>query len=151
MYIKEFANKFHLSNDAVRYYEKQGLLSPIRSENGYRFYDEKSEMQMKLILVLKQLGFSLQEIDFILTLEQKPPSIECMEESSKVFQKKILEIENQMEFLQLSLFSLHKAQRMIDTGMYRDNKKLMEKKFDELYQQMVKGVRGNVATKFDKD
>ncbi|UZM97207.1 MerR family transcriptional regulator [Lysinibacillus sp. MHQ-1] len=64
MKIKQFAEKFGLSTDTVRYYEKEGLLHPQKLNNGYRVYDGTCEQTMKFILVLRQLGFSLQEINF---------------------------------------------------------------------------------------
>jgi DNA-binding transcriptional MerR regulator len=41
MTIKEFANKFDLSNDTLRYYKKVGLIGPIKkTKSGIRNYDE---------------------------------------------------------------------------------------------------------------
>ncbi|MFA9556690.1 MerR family transcriptional regulator [Evansella sp. AB-rgal1] len=40
MQIKEFASKYKVTKDAVRYYEKENLMEPIRLANGYRMYDE---------------------------------------------------------------------------------------------------------------
>lgn len=70
MKIKQFAEKFQLSTDTVRYYEKEGLLHPQKLNNGYRVYDGTCEQTMKFILVLRQLGFTLQEINYLLTLEK---------------------------------------------------------------------------------
>ncbi|MFJ8091080.1 MerR family transcriptional regulator [Lysinibacillus sp. NPDC095746] len=59
MLIKQFATKYNLSTDTVRYYEKEGLLHPHKQDNGYRVYDVTSEQTIKFILVLRQLGFTL--------------------------------------------------------------------------------------------
>ncbi|WP_255505016.1 MerR family transcriptional regulator [Lysinibacillus sphaericus] len=72
MLIKQFATKYYLSTDTVRYYEKEGYLHPHKQDNGYRVYDVTCEHTIKFILVLRQLGFTLQEIKQLLTLEQKP-------------------------------------------------------------------------------
>lgn len=54
MLIKQFAAKYYLSQDTIRYYEKEGLLSPKRLENGYRFYDASCERNIKFIQVMKK-------------------------------------------------------------------------------------------------
>ena len=62
MQIKEFAMKYEVPVDTIRFYEKEGLLQPRRLENGYRQYTEGCSKQLKMIIVLKQLGFTLKEI-----------------------------------------------------------------------------------------
>ena len=61
MQIKAFSEKLQVSIDTIRFYEKQGLLQPIRLDNGYRHYDESCEAQLKMVIVLKKLGFSIKE------------------------------------------------------------------------------------------
>ncbi|MFJ7732604.1 MerR family transcriptional regulator [Lysinibacillus sp. NPDC097231] len=95
MQIKQFAAKYHLSTDTVRYYEKEGLLHPKKQDNGYRVYDDTCENTIKFILVLRRLGFTLQEIKHLLTLEQKPVSASCNEETVQLFSAKITHIEQQ--------------------------------------------------------
>ena len=41
MTIKEVEQCFGVPRATVRFYEKEGLLSPTRSENGYREYSEE--------------------------------------------------------------------------------------------------------------
>lgn len=36
MYIKQFASKYQLSIDTIRFYEKEVILNPKRLVNGYR-------------------------------------------------------------------------------------------------------------------
>lgn len=59
MKIRDFAVKYQIQTDTIRYYEKENLLTPIRRENGYREFDEECEKQIRLIIVLKQLGFTI--------------------------------------------------------------------------------------------
>lgn len=47
----------------MRYYDKEGLLSPSRyTEAGYRLYSDDDLLTLQQILALKFLGFSLEEI-----------------------------------------------------------------------------------------
>lgn len=62
--IGEFANLFGVSIKTVRLYEEKNLIVPcyIDIYSGYRYYDEKNIEDMTKILVLKDLGLSLNEI-----------------------------------------------------------------------------------------
>jgi len=47
----------------IRFYDMKGLLKPIfYSESGYRYYDRNSIVTLQKILMLKYLGFSLEQI-----------------------------------------------------------------------------------------
>lgn len=67
MKIGEIANLFDVSTRTVRYYEEVGLLTSHRDpDSQYRYYDERSSERLKKILVLRELGLSLNDIKFIL-------------------------------------------------------------------------------------
>lgn len=59
----ELMKAFGVSKDALFYYEKIGLLSPIRNpENNYRMYTAKDVLTLHEIKNMTSLGFSLSEI-----------------------------------------------------------------------------------------
>lgn len=61
--IGELADLFRVSEDSIRYYEKQGLLHPIRNpENNYRYYTMDDIRTMNTIREFLDLGFSTREI-----------------------------------------------------------------------------------------
>lgn len=62
MEIKEVEKMLSVSRSNIRFYEKEGLLSPERKENNYRDYSEKDIAVLKKILVLRKLGFTVEEI-----------------------------------------------------------------------------------------
>lgn len=63
MLINEVESKTGLSKKSIRYYEKEGLLNPVRnSENGYRTYTEQDIKFLKKIKFLRELGISIQEL-----------------------------------------------------------------------------------------
>lgn len=51
-----------LDRATIRYYEKQGFITPVRLENGYREYSPEDESQLLKIKLLRQLGLSLDRI-----------------------------------------------------------------------------------------
>lgn len=50
----------------IRFYEKEGLLSPGRSEKGYREYTEADIARLKEIVIYRKLGIPVQQIADIL-------------------------------------------------------------------------------------
>jgi len=59
--IGELARKFKVSHRALRFYEKQGLLSPERDKRR-RLYSQRDADRLSAILKAKKLGFTLREI-----------------------------------------------------------------------------------------
>lgn len=141
MLIKQFAVKYNLPNDTIRFYEKEGLLHPIRLQNGYRFYDEQCEKTIKFIIVLKQLRFSLQEIQMLLTLDHQPLSDECNDSSASLFSQKITAVEKQIEFYVIALQSLKLAEGLIRDGKYEANKSKIDVAIEEMYQKIKEEVQ----------
>ena len=59
----ELAKMAGVSLRTIHFYDIKGLLCPVDySESGYRLYDQKSFATLQHILMLKYLGFSLQQI-----------------------------------------------------------------------------------------
>ena len=69
MHIGVFAKQGDVKPDTVRYYEKRGLLpKPARGTSGYRVYDQAALNQLRFIRKAQALGFTLDEIQRILSL-----------------------------------------------------------------------------------
>lgn len=59
----QFAKMAHISVRTVRFYDKQNILKPsFVNESGARFYSDEDFVRLQQILLLKYLGFSLEEI-----------------------------------------------------------------------------------------
>ena len=58
-----------VSNDTLRYYEQEGLISPTaKSAAGYRLYDQDSVRRIRFIKHAQGCGFTLAEIRELLKL-----------------------------------------------------------------------------------
>jgi DNA-binding transcriptional MerR regulator len=71
MLIGELVERSGLSKDTIRFYEKKGLIvidRRSRRENNYKEYSEKVLDKLLLIRKLKDLGFTLNEIDTFMEL-----------------------------------------------------------------------------------
>ena len=59
----EFAKMAHITIRTVRYYDKENILKPsFVNESGARFYTDEDFAKLQQILLLKYLGFSLDDI-----------------------------------------------------------------------------------------
>ena len=59
----EFARMAHVTLRTIRYYDKQNILKPSYvTESGARFYTDEDFARLSQILLLKYLGFSLDDI-----------------------------------------------------------------------------------------
>jgi DNA-binding transcriptional MerR regulator len=59
--ISELAREFGVTTRTIRFYEDEGLLSPMR-EGINRVFSQRDRVRLKLALRGKRLGFSLAEI-----------------------------------------------------------------------------------------
>ena len=59
--IGQLAEEFNVTSRALRLYEEEGLLNPLR-EGTRRIYRERDRVRLRLILRGKRLGWSLSEI-----------------------------------------------------------------------------------------
>ena len=69
--IGEVAAKAGVSTDALRYYEREGLLAPAaKSEGGYRLYTAEVLRRLRFIKQAQQCGFTLPEIRDLLLIKR---------------------------------------------------------------------------------
>ena len=98
--IGELAELFNLKADTLRYYEKHGLLSPSeRTESGYRMYSDQDAELLKFILRAKGVGFTLNEIQELVSIEMNKSEWACADVKGRV-DLKLEKIEAQIEELQ---------------------------------------------------
>ena len=71
MTIKEIETLSGLTRANIRFYEAEGLLTPVRNENGYRDYSDKDLEILKKIKLLRMLHISLEEIKALQSGEQE--------------------------------------------------------------------------------
>lgn len=69
MKFGKFAQKFDVSKDTLRYYIKNGLLLPKKKGGQYSF-DSQSSEDMEFILSMKEFGFTIDEINKLISLKR---------------------------------------------------------------------------------
>ncbi|WP_020676575.1 MerR family transcriptional regulator [Geopsychrobacter electrodiphilus] len=71
--IGRLAKEAEVSIDSIRFYERRGLLAePLRTESNYRVYPLETATRLRFIKKAQNLGFSLNEIQELLELQQNP-------------------------------------------------------------------------------
>jgi len=62
MKIKDVEKRTQMDRATLYYYEKEGLLSPERTENGYRIYSAEDLLMIEKIKLLRSLQISIEEL-----------------------------------------------------------------------------------------
>ena len=106
MTIKEIEELAGMPRANIRYYEEQGLLSPARSENGYRDYSTEDLQILQKIKLLRSLHMSMEEIKALHTGERQLSVV----------------LEQQIRKLAANKAELDKAQSVCEI-MYKDGSK----------------------------
>ena len=97
----QFAKLNGINKRTLHYYDEIGLFSPeIKGENGYRYYTCFQTVQLELILILRKIGLSIEEI---VRYQQRPSGAsfaELIEERKALIDKSIRELLNTKAFLE---------------------------------------------------
>jgi len=93
--IGKLAGLTNVSNDTLRYYEHEGLITPTaKSAAGYRLYDQDSARRIRFIKHAQRCGFTLAEIRDLLVLRGRDSAC-CGDIRTRAIEKK-LQIENKI-------------------------------------------------------
>ncbi|MBE6971183.1 MAG: MerR family transcriptional regulator [Ruminococcaceae bacterium] len=95
MTIKELEDRSGMNRSNIRFYEREGLISPQRHDNNYRDYSEEDLQQLLRIRLLRSLELPLEEIralqrgekeldlalqEHLRTLEQQEQALQCSQQ-----------------------------------------------------------------------
>ena len=106
----EIARIAGVSLRTIRYYDTKGLLPPVsHSDTGYRYYDKSSLALLQRIMMLKYLGFSLEQIQHLIAAQEA----HALDQEAILAQQKslLLEKKKQLELLVSTIeLAQHSAQ-----------------------------------------
>ncbi|MDE6433936.1 MAG: methyltransferase domain-containing protein [Lachnospiraceae bacterium] len=116
----EFAKMAHISVRTVRFYDKQNILKPSYvNETGARFYSDEDFVRLQQILLLKYLGFSLEDIRDM-TVED--PDHQMLKNSLNL-QLKL--VKDRVEQMQMVAAAIEDIMKVIDTSQNIDWKQML--------------------------
>ncbi len=87
--IKQVSEQIGIPTDSLRYYDKLGIVSPKRAENGYRYYNQQDIEVLQYVTVMKYAHFSLAEIKEVVGAFGHEFSDECNIRSRKLLTDKV--------------------------------------------------------------
>ncbi|MBR1972773.1 MAG: MerR family transcriptional regulator [Oscillospiraceae bacterium] len=113
MKINEVEQRLEITKANIRFYEKEGLNTPARTEKGYRDYSEEDIRRLKEIIILRKLGIPVQQIADI--LDGALPLQEALDANISALQAEIEKLNGSLELCrQLK----REDARMLDTERY---------------------------------
>lgn len=84
--ISQTSKILGISNELLRHYERKGLIEPLRSETGYRSFDNSIIYKLIALRRFRSMGFSLKDISKLM-----------YQNSHKSTHRMLLERENELE------------------------------------------------------
>ncbi len=98
--ISKTAREAGVGVETIRFYERKGLIKqPLKPrDGGFRTYSGKIIQQVRFIRHAQELGFSLREIEELLTLRANPKS-DCADVRKRASEK-LQEVERKIDQLQ---------------------------------------------------
>ncbi|MDK9711465.1 MerR family transcriptional regulator [Acidaminobacter sp.] len=105
--INQISKLYKIGIDSLRYYEKLGILTPKRDDNGYRLYSLKEIYKLNIIRDLRSLDFSFKQIKAYL-------DDQCITNSLVLIQEEQALIETQLETLRAAKAALHSRMEMLN-------------------------------------
>lgn len=109
MRIGELAQATRVSPPLLRYYEAQGLMSPTRTNNGYRRYDERAAMTVRQARGLLKAGLPTSEIRLLLPCATtSTPELEPCSEVLELLRARMSDLNDRIDSLRHSREALRK-------------------------------------------
>ena len=106
--IGTLAQQTGLTVDAIRFYEKSGLLKrPARTVGGFRLFRLEDAVDLRFIQKAQELGFSLQEIRELLILQRE--DVEACSHVDDLLDQKLAEVRRKIADLEKLKRSLERA------------------------------------------
>ena len=146
--IKKVSEISGVSVRTLQHYDEIGLLSPKKSENGYRYYSEDDMSFLQMILFYKYLGFPLKQIKELLKQED-PEILHHLKKQLVLMQKEKQKLLTLIDTLEKTIESRERKFTMSTKEKfkgftYQDNEKYKQKAIDlygkEVIEEAVKNA-----------
>lgn len=99
--IDAVAKQFNISTATIRYYEREGLLGPVKRVNGIRQFESTDLDRIDFILCVKECGMTLGQIKHFLTIYQKGDG--TIGERLTILQDQLVQSEEKVKQLKRSM------------------------------------------------
>lgn len=101
LYMKthELEKELGISKHTIFYYEKEGIITPQRDDNGYRSYSQDDLQKLIMVKFLRNLNISIDDVKAILNNELDFK--ECLEINQIHLEKQIKSLEEVQENIEM--------------------------------------------------
>ena len=120
MTIKEVAEKYDISADTLRYYERVGMIPKVtRRPNGIRDYQESDLGWVELAICMRSAGLPIEVmIEYVKLYKEGdntiPARLELLQEQMNVLKEQKAQIESTVERL---AYKISKYEESMETGV----------------------------------
>lgn len=120
MTIKEVAEKYDISADTLRYYERVGMIPKVtRRPNGIRDYQESDLGWVELAICMRSAGLPIEVmIEYVKLYKEGdntiPARLELLQEQMNVLKEQKAQIESMVERL---AYKISKYEEAMETGV----------------------------------
>ncbi|MEI5989722.1 hypothetical protein A5881_001215 [Enterococcus termitis] len=140
--MKDVANEMDIPLSTIRYYERQGIIIGKRQENGYRIFDEEDKILLEYLIVMKHVGFSIEEIKELLNFLEFSESDECSERSNQLLTKKEIEIRQKIRHEQMVLKLIQELKPKIVAKEYAQYEEEISEEIHNIYKEIQQSKSG---------
>lgn len=97
--IGDFSELVGLNSPTLRYYEKEGLIRPHRTDSGVRYYTDQDAKWVRFLLHLKSTGMTIEQLKRYVKLRAQGDStinqrIELLEEVRRNFEVEFQQLQD---------------------------------------------------------
>lgn len=123
--ISDLAKEFAITARTLRFYEDKGLLNPAR-RGLHRLYSRRDRARLKLVLMGKKVGFSLDEIREMLDLyDLKDGQTTQLRVTLEKFERQIAMLKQQRQDIEIAIAELTRTARVV-AGMLSEREAARE-------------------------
>jgi len=118
--IKQVSHHLKISKDTLRYYDKLGLVRPMRGENNYRYYTQQNIFDLQYIQVFTFTGFSLSEISHLFQLMRAcdianfPLMLQLLKGKREDLAKRMTVFQSMIDYIDEAEEAMHSKTSMAD-------------------------------------
>lgn len=127
MSISEVSEKYDISADTLRYYERIGLLPPVpRNKSGIRDYDETSCGWIQLMKCMRKAGVQIEAlIEYVALFSQGDETIEArkqiLREQRDQLSERISEMQTSLELLNSKIDRYEQGLMTVEQQLIRNS------------------------------
>ncbi|MGG5371722.1 MerR family transcriptional regulator [Enterococcus sp. AZ196] len=135
--IKQVSELLNISKVTLRYYDRIGILKASRSANSYRTYNEKDIHILRNIVVFKQAGFSLEDIQILTSLYSLKEGNDCNDLAKEVITRNLNSMQLQLLFLKKVTAILEELLPLFQTHeLYKINQQKLDTSIMNLFEEV---------------